>query len=330
MSPVRFNRSPKLPISRVFVIFLLIIVLTACETNPGTATKASASNPLNLNATNFNMQQGDLLVQSQDGFQCSSNAIGYVGEVDQLVLASNRTTYSQAEITQMRAYIASSKQVDLTDLAGSEPPPTLRWALGGSMDSILGTVTPDVPCKATLELTNTGNVSIQIPKIGVQLEERPQQNSYQYRLINACDFLPQLQGQEAGCYQIVGGNGGTTCSIYFASIQLGPGEQHAVFSTVPHGTDESGADCGTLTIAPAAQVKLYIDFSLTPNTPKNLIYPIAPIFTVDTAQGEQTLALSQLARMLVFASSSQFSCYGLQGTTFVVLHSPDIQQNWCM
>ncbi len=168
-------------------------------------------------------------------------------------------------------------------------------------------------------LTNKGSTPIQIPKVGVQLKASPQQNAYQYHLINICSLLPpsQLCGPQEG--------GGPDCNHYYSSIQLGLGEKNTVFSAVP-----SESDCGTLTVAPAAQVELDIDFSFAPNTPKNLIYSIMPVFTADTDQGGQTLALSQLGSTLAFASASQFSCYELQGTTFALIESPFPEPTWCL
>jgi len=212
-----------------------------------------------------------------------------------------------------------------------EPPPTLRWVLGGLSGSNPQETITTEGCEAVLTLINTGNTSIQIPKIGVQLKARPQPNTYQYRLIDLCSFQPQPQGQEVGCFSPQGGGGG--CNVYFATFQLGLGEKNDVFSAVPQGTNYSlpgFPDCGILTLAPTAQVQLSINFSLAASTPNNLIYSIVPIFTVNTAQGEQRLALSQLSTTLAFAGINQFSCYGLQGTTFVLLKSTVIPPHWCV
>jgi hypothetical protein len=107
----------------------------------------------------------------------------------------------------------------------------------------------------------------------------------------------------------MGGGGPGDYSIYFASIQLELGEKNHVYSVVPgHEDPQNGTHCGTLAIAPAAQVTQDITFSLAAKIPDNLIYSIVPVLTVDTAQGEQMLALSQLVSTLAFAGVNQFSC----------------------
>jgi hypothetical protein len=349
MKPVHFRKSRKVPISRALVSFLFTIVLVACGTSAVTTPSSPAQSypsktakeptntalSLNLNSANLSVKAGDLLIQAGDGFQCPYDT-GLHYSIDQLVLTSSRTTYSPDEIAQMKAYVGDPRTTTSTNTTsqgvlngGTEPPPTLRWVLGGAISPIPGTSISS-PCGAVLTLTNTGSTPIQIPKVGVQLKARPQQNSYQYRLIDVCSFLPQSQGQQENCAP-TGGGGPGACSAYFATIQLGPGEQNAVFSALPSHEDPAyGIHCGTLTIAPAAQVQLYIDFSFAPNTPKSLIYSVLPTLTVDTAQGNQTLALSQLVSTLAFAGVSQFSCYGLQGTTFVLVKPSTSSPNWCI
>ncbi len=344
MKPVHFRKSPGLPLSKAIVFFLLMIVLAACGANPVTSsspTGGTANKPIktptaipsvsptvfNLNPTNVTEDAGSLRIQLAAGFQCPNDGADGFGAQNQLVFTSDPTTYSQDGIAQIRSYIESSGMENSGSANPSaDTPPTLRWVLGGSVDQFPGAESSEnyVPCGAGLILTNTGNTSIQIPQVGVQLEGLPQPNSYTYRLIDACSFAPQGQS----CPPVGGAN--TTCSTYLASIKLGQGEKGAVYSATPMGTDYQGNDCGTLTIAPDAQVHLILIFSLAANIPKNLIYSILPMFTVDTAQGKQTLPLPRLASTLAFASANQFSCYGLQGTTFGLLKSPSAPPNWCV
>lgn len=339
MKSIRFKMPLKLPFARMVASSLLVLLLVACGTTSATTgsapTKAQTSSTvskslngplsLSLNPTNVSEAGGNLLVQSKYGFQCPySDPALEGGQIDQLVLATDRTTYSQAEIAQMRAYIRDKLYVGALHFldGGPVPPPTLRWVLGASTTSIPGESKFPLLCGATLLLTNTGNTPIQIPKIGARLKVRPQENAYSYRLVDACSLISCGSGP---------GGGPGDCRVYFASIRLGPGEQNAVFSAVPSHEDPAfGIHCGTLTIAPTAQVHLYIDFSFAPNTPKNLIYSFLPILTIDTVQGEQALALSQLVSTLVFAGINQFSCYGLQGTTFAPVKPFLGSPNWCI
>src|SRR5258708_5841968 len=129
MKSVYSRKSQKLPIPKTLVAFLLVIVLAACGTNatttssstqprPGSTATKSATTPaplsanssissnLNLNAANTSTKIGDLLVQSSYGFQCPYTSITPQDlELGHLVLVSDRTTYSQAEIAQMSAYL---------------------------------------------------------------------------------------------------------------------------------------------------------------------------------------------------------------------------------
>lgn len=348
------SRKPlKLFSARALCVAFLVILLTACGTNstagtaskplPGgsttktatsvpateTTTSVPATNTLKPNAANLNIPQGSLLIQSKDGFQCPYHTV--LGTVtDQLVFTSDPTTYSQAEIAQIRAYYAQSNAFTFSDAGTPSPPPTLSWVLGGSMDEIPTSITGPggSKCGVVLTVTNTGNTPIQIPKVGVQLKADPQQNTYQYRLINSCSFLPPSQQGAIGLCPPTAGGGGN-CNDYSATIQLGLGGTNTVFSAVPAVSPLFG-NCGTLTLAPNAQDQLTIDFSLAPNAPGNLTYSIVPVFTLDTTQGEQTLTLSQLASTLAFAGANQFSCYSLQGTTFVLAQTSASSSAWCI
>jgi archaellin len=335
MKSVHFKKSPKLPVSRALVAFLLVIVLAACGTNAGTtsssaqphpsstAKKATNTSPsLDLNTVNVNVTMGNLVIQSTNGFQCPYEGINIHADLElgHLVLASDRAAYSQAEIAQMNTYltyylgndgVANGKVLS----NGIEPPSTLRWVLGGQTAPVPGTATPldypDQNCEANLTLTNIGSTPIQLSKVGVQLQASPQQNTYQYRLIDVCSFTASL------CVYL-GSGGGGSCSVYGASIQLGQGQQNDVFSAVP----TAATGCGEATIAPGAQIQVNLGFSPATNIPQNLIYSIVPVFTVDTTQGNQTISVPQLGKTLAFAGVSQFSCYGLQGTTFALEKSP--------
>ena len=319
---------------RIFSLFLLVLALVACGTNTsstfppsprsdGTAKKPTSTlsplpqtganvSSLDPNPAPLSIENGNLLIQS-GGLQCSNR----------LVLATDRTTYGPDEIARMRAYVTGIMSGTTTQL-----PSTLRWVLGGSINPIPATGETEnhtPPCSVVLNLTNTGYTPIQIPKVSVQLEASPQPNMYDYRLIDACSvLLPPYPG----CYQPSGG--GNDCSSYTASIQLGRGKPGDEFSAVPSAENGPGADCGVLTVAPTTLIKLEIDFSLDSTLPKNLIYSVVPVFTIDTAQGEQALTLPQMRSTLAFASASEFSCYILQGTTFSLVPSPTLGSNWCL
>ncbi len=346
MNPVHLKKSLGHFVARLLTIPLLVALLAACgsnavatpsgRTSPGsTATKpASAALSLSLNPTNISAKAGGLLVQSNDGFQCPYQSLTSPDqdlELGHLVLTSDLTSYSQAEIEKMRSYLTSYIQDGgvangkiLSE--GIQPPPTLRWVSGGGTTAIPG-ASPEQPgqpspgCSVTLTLTNAGTMPIQIPKVSVRLKAPPQSNSYQYRLIDICS----TSGLNLPYCPITGSAGGGSCSIYYAAIHLGAGKQNDMFSTSLVGNPGCSA-----TIPPTTQITLNLTFSLPTSGPQSLIYSIEPVFTVETTQGYQQVALPQLASTLVFASASQFSCYSLQGTTFVLLKSPSFGSIWCL
>src|SRR5581483_4800921 len=149
---------------KLLAVSFLITLLTACGSNTAatsgsvvrvtkTVTATPASTPLTPNTTNLNVQEGNLLIQSKDGIQCPYHT--FLGSVtNQLVLASDRTTYSQAEIDEMRAYYSNNAFV-FPDAATPAPPPTLRWVLGGATTIPGETLRDNSYCGVSLALTNT-------------------------------------------------------------------------------------------------------------------------------------------------------------------------------
>lgn len=206
---------------------------------------------LNLNTKNISVAAGSLLIQSFAGFQCPYAQVEPPDDLElgHLVFTSDRTTYSQDEIAQMSSYFEDGNwnEVPIPGQQRLPPPPTLHWVLGGEIvDNTDPTgipvglpraPAPSIVCGAELFLTNTGSNPIQIPKVSVQLKASPQQNMYQYHLIDMCSITI------SACSLGQGGGSGN-CSAYFASIQLEPGAQNTVFSAVP----QSNPGCATLTI----------------------------------------------------------------------------------
>lgn len=350
MKSVHFRKPPKLPLSSAVISFLLVIMLTACNStvatysssqpHPGSTAKAtttvSPSTSLDAGAGNINVNVhvGNLFIQSDYGFQCPSASLDPPGDANQdhLVLASDRTTYSTAEIAQMSAYLA---EANVFQNMPTNTPATLQWVLGGQTTLLPGTppgfaTVPDENCDTELTLTNTGNAPIQISSVGVQLQAPPQQNTYQYHLIDVCSFI-------ASACVYPGSGGGGSCSVYYAPIHLGLGKQHDIFSAVPTGY----TGCSGPTLDPGTQIYLDMEFSPAENIQQNLIYSVVPVFTVNTTQGNQTVAVPQLGKTLAFASASQFSCYELQGTTFTLEQAPVFtlfpgpnppagKEHWCL
>jgi hypothetical protein len=331
VKPASFKKSLWMSVSKTLAAFLLVIVFAACGTStvisspvpsrPGSATSTSANTPpsasLTVNAASISIRVGNLLIQS-GGFECPDGYLVNGFFADRLVLASDRTTYNQDEITQMRSYVLGLTTVGMgrgpVEVPTVKPPlPPLRWVLGGYEDTGY-----NAGCGETLKLTNTGNASIQIPALSIQLEAHSQPNMYHYRLIDACSFI--LPSEEA-CIP-TGSAGGGQCGEYSVFIQLEPGEKNRLFSVqlIQPG-------CSTLTIPPDTQIPLNISFG----SPSNLVYSILPILTINTGQGgEQRVSLTRLSSTLAFAQADQLSCYQLHGTAFVLLPSINPSPGWCM
>ncbi|MFL5624075.1 MAG: hypothetical protein ACJ788_00585 [Ktedonobacteraceae bacterium] len=327
-----------LSISRILITAYLLFLLTACGSknegirSPQRAPSASVttnkpdSTPLAaadvappLNKLSPSVDMSGLHIQSDFGIQCPSMLLFGTLPKANLVLATDRLTYSSDELQQMRQYLMNNRypggyQGDPDPV----PPPTLRWVTGAALQPIPGAEPRGFLCGARLELTNTGNAPIQVPSIGVRLLKDPEQNKYQYRLIDNCTLVSPTSPDGCAPSQ---GNGPSHCDTYFASIQLGSGKADSVFAATPNGHSYNDqftpVPCGELTLNPTASATLIIDFTLASETSHNLIYSVVPELTLDISSGRQILAVPQLTSILAFADVSHFSCYGLQGTTFV-------------
>ncbi len=90
---------------------------------------------------------------------------------------------------------------------------------------------------------------------------------------------------------------------------------------------QSGSD---IILNPTASDTLPVIFYFT--SLDNRVYSLTPELLLDTSNGaQQTVMLPQLATRLYFANPSQFSCYTLQGDTFVqVSTNPENSPGYCV
>jgi hypothetical protein len=275
-------------------------------------TTAPNKGPVSIDVAGLN-------IYSSEGIQCPLGAptiiksINAINGSDQLVLAAASLTYSQGEIQQMTEYfhaIFTSGNTASSFL--TSPPASLRWAPGGQS------------CKGAFQITNKGNTPIQISTVGIQITQDPQQNSYQYRTIDACTLLSA--SDQRGTWCNFAPSGGGNCSIYYASIHLQDAKANAVLTDTPIVYPPGpGVTCPELTIDPNATTDLYITF-LSSDISNSFIYSIIPELTLSDANGTHVISLPQLASTLAFANTSQISCYGLQGNTFV----PEKTSQYCI
>ena len=319
----------KIHANKVMMVLVLLALLSGCGTqnqpsnssNPSPVSTTSNSptsnsvNILSINKTGVSIDEAGLHIDASNGFQCPSGAM-VTGTADNpgslvfeeagnnLVLATSRLTYDSNELQQIQDYVQATTRGDLNSV---QIPDTLQWVLGGPIDTgralnVSGTTSVFAyDCSLQLQITNTSQNLIQIASASVQLAANTQQNNYSYRLIDVCSFSKD---------QCMFGGGPSPC-IYSATIKLGTGLTNAVFSAPVGSSGDSS--CGELTLQPkdAKDLTIYI------YSPQNLIYSAVPQLVVDTSSGPNTLTLSELTSKLAFANGNQFTCYGLQGDTFV-------------
>jgi len=297
---------------KVLLITLLVILLTSC--GPGTSrstrshvsgTSTTASSP---QASPIAFDIAGLHVQSDYGIECYNHeANWFPTERANLVLADNHPLqYDAPELQQMSKFATAYYNGTLYHPGEPYPslPSTLRYSWGGTklFLSNLGWI----GCFEEIALTNISKDTFEIQSMNVRLTAAPQPNNEQYRLIDICSLLPSPPMQQAGCPLMKGG--GALSYYYF---QLNPANVNHIFS--PQSREDPPNNLSSVLSPNDTEV---IDLVFDSST-SSFIYPIMPELTIGTSNGLQHIALPQLAGNLSFADRSQFSCYTLQGNTFV-------------
>ena len=290
---------------RMLAIISLLALFAGCGQNSNLKSRVVAP-PL---AKGIAFDVSYLHIYSAEGIHCENHS-HYVLDVDtlpnapraNLVLTTDRLKYDSGELQQMLAYVGAV--YGLVDLPLSQPPSTLSWVPGGV--KVYLPAAELTGCYGEMEVTNVGKNTIQIRSMDVRLTAVPQQNRRrQYRLIDLCSLVPK----SITCPPE--GAGGTPLVYNF---QLSPANKGAVFSAQTLNGDGQVQNGLETTLNPNDTVFVYAAFN---SSPDNLIYSVVPDLVFDTPDGQQTVALPQLASTLYFADDSQFSCYSLQRDTFV-------------
>lgn len=220
-----------------------------------------------------------------------------------LVLKEDRATYTNEEVQQMHDYLTNiwpgvAEAANTTRLytppQTPAPPDTLQWIPGGSQ------------CGGIFHFTNTLQESVQIDRMGLKLTTSPQQNTYAYRLIDPCTIL-----DPEACAL-----GSTPPCAFSVNVQLAGGTVGTAVDAPVEGEQVFNSVCPVpLTLAPGQTVAVRLNVQ---SSQVDLLYRANVTLTLTTARGTNVIVLPPTFQsVLAFASDSQFSCYGLQGNTFV-------------
>lgn len=236
------------------------------------------------------------------------------------VLNGQQRAYDSGTIQQMKAYAEAFVEkyylANETADPGSHPPVTFtsQFAamlprLPSSWQVVPGSdFNPRGQCTGLFDITNIGTTDIQISSFGATLAAMPVPNNTDYRLVNVCTLIEQ-QWPCAGLF-----GGGPICD-YAAYVNLQSGQVGTHFDA-PVKVDQGDGTCSTpITVAPGKVVEIYLKLV----SKSALLYTVSLALTLNTGAGATTVDLpSAFNTSLAFANDGQFSCYGLQGSTFVV------------
>ncbi|HEY6540343.1 MAG TPA: hypothetical protein VIZ18_05370 [Ktedonobacteraceae bacterium] len=315
--------------AKVLITISLLLLLVGCGNDVNLIKKATPSQQVTLSTIpqsrpvhSIDFDIAHIHVHSGEGIVCLNyptiNTVNPFVLHANLVLTQNRLSYDPTEIQQMRAYAASVYGIPFPKSPPLGPPSTLNWIQGtivGDVDgrsfasNLLGT-----GCFGEMELTYTGENSVLIQSIKMQLTAMPVKTdpSYKYRMIDICSLLI---GTEAGgaCPPMAGGSSSVFDFIRLRSVPSG-----SVFIADQQINDpefQSGSD---IILKANSQFALPVIFYFT--SLNNLVYALEPLLVLQTSNGtQQTVPLPQLATTLYFANLNQFPCYTLKGNTFVEL-----------
>jgi hypothetical protein len=281
------------------------------STSPATNPISSSTPSSELKAIDFNV--ANLHIHAPNPIMCVNfPTLFYIDssyfKKGNLVLATNRLTYDSSELQQMREYTHS-----VLDGHASSMPKTLQWASGTAIGNFLTSPQLDSGCLEQLEITNLGNNPTIIGSMSVQLTSiRTQNNSTHYRLIDSCTL-------GALCY---GGTAGGGPQIYYFLFKAE--SPNTVLTPASKDVSADYQCCTDVVLNPGDIIPVVIFFaSLDP-----FAFSIVPNLVLDTQiRAQQIIALPQLATTLYFANPNQFSCYALQGDTFVPAKPPYYNNN---
>ena len=248
-----------------------------------------------------------------------------------VVLAGQAQTLDVGTVQQITQFLKSGTGFEQSGMAyfgdpsHAAPPPPIAVVSGSTDDDYAQRYIPGLHfqtgCFGELQITNTGQQTVAVSAIHAAFTSASAANGYAYRLIDYCSLVKCITCQSTPVC-------GTSVNCqYFASLNLHPG---------PAGTQLEAPIQSQLPQEGQCPVPLVfhpgdfypIDILVDSQAPSQ-IYHLQLSLTLDTGAGPQTLTLpSSFNSAIVFAASSQFTCYGLQGTTFV--QEPQVNADTCI
>lgn len=218
-------------------------------------------------------------------------------------LATDRLTYSQAELQEMYNYFSKSGTFNLP------PPKTLTVVHGGATTNTTGLASQGITlpqiqgCPTGWELTNIGQKPIQLAQVRMKLLANATAAAAQYRLVDFCSVLARFE--PVGSCPGLGGEGQPISYTF----RFGPGNAGSVI--------QGQSAVGESIINPGET--LFLELGFAPATPSvALTYTIEPEFVINTSnENGKVIDLSQWKETFVMAPANHFGCYELQGSTFV-------------
>jgi hypothetical protein len=300
----------------VSVATLAILTFAACgtstQTPQGSNFAHATANPSPASVTTLNQPRaGDVegLHIQTIGIDCSTV----------LVLPSDRRTFDKGTQDRMVQYSQSFwgvyenhvRKGDALQAPYDPPPPDLALAAGGDT------------CDGTYEITNTGDVPVQIDDVVFTLSTASTTNEYAYRLIDTCSAIAC---EPCNC----SGSGDVPLSVV-----LSPAPAARIFRATVDPVSSDKPDTSVV-----LQPKDTASYLLTFTSPaaRRAVYHVHMGLQLHGVDGPKTLTLPESFDLtLTFAMPQQYACYTLNGTAFVpapvillkdnpaVTESPNIQ-----
>jgi len=186
---------------------------------------------------------------------------------------------------------------DLFSATDVPPLPTMLEAIPGAHS-----------CDTGIDITNTGTDPVQITGFGIRLTSRPVPNASRYHLVDVCTMWPNPV-TFGPCYPEFSGH----CVPEVVFNLSGSDTSDKI--VVPAKSNYDERCFGLTTVAPGDDAGFGLKFT---SKPDNWKYTIELTVDVSTSHGDQTLVIpSPKPIVLTLASADRFSCYGLQGDSFV-------------